>query len=189
MLSLAPVTEWEAPSDTLLGILAMLHPSAGGGSPGVLLEAARRSTGKYLRELRHHFYENTLLFWALRQAEPAGVASFRGILAGHGELRRLSHELCRRLRREDVRGTRALSRILLALFLEHSARERILANHLLRTLDLAATCCFADALLDRMLSDLAQRQEWTSPRQSGVDLHSHYVRLIRRLQGRPMDSH
>ncbi|HEV3029755.1 MAG TPA: hypothetical protein VG457_19405 [Planctomycetota bacterium] len=189
MLSLAPATGLNAPSDTLVGLLAMLHPNARMGSPGVLLEAARHSAGNVLRELRHHLYENSLLFWALREAEPAGVASYRGIVAAHGELRRLSHELCRRLRREDLRGTRTITRILLALFLEHASRERILANHLLRSLDLAATGRFAEALLERMLSDLALGQEWTSKHQSVVDLHSHYIRLIRHVQGRPIDSH
>jgi len=187
MFSVTPSTEWDVISDSLAGLLAMLHPKAGMGSRGVVLEAARRLAVKYLRQLRHHLHENGLLWWAMEKAEPACIASSRRIAVVHGEFRRLSHNLCRRIRREDAQGAREVARTLLAFFLEHFSEEKLLVNHILRKLDRVATGRFADALLDRMLSDMAMRKDPLSSRESLVDLHSHYVHLIRHLQGRTED--
>jgi hypothetical protein len=188
MLSVAVSVELDAIPDSLAGLLAMLHPNAHMGSRGVVLAAARRSTKRVLRQLRHHLYENNLLLSAIQSAEPDRVASFGRIECIHGELRRLSHGLCRRLRREDAQGAREIARMLLAHFLEHSSQERVVVNRVLCKLDLAATRRFADALLKRMLVDLAGRGDAASERQSVVDLHAHYVGVIRHLQGRTRDS-
>jgi hypothetical protein len=188
MLSVAVSSELDAIPDSLAGLLAMLHPNAHMGSPGVVLAAARRSTKRVLRQLRHHLYENNLLLSAIRNAEPDRVASFGRIASVHGELRRLSHGLCRRLRREDAQGARGIARMLLAHFLEHSSRERVVVNQVLSKLDLAATRRFADALLKRMLIDMAGRGGAASDRRSVVDLHAHYIGMIRHLQGRTGDS-
>jgi hypothetical protein len=188
MLTVAPPPEPDVISDSLAGILGLLHPNAAMGSRLVVLDAARRSTGKFLRRLRHHLHENGLLLGALEKAEPACRAPRKRIAGVHAELRRLSHELSRRLRTDDAAGARGVARALLALYLEHSARERRLVNHVLRKLDLEATCRFADALLERMLNDIGVSGGERSSRQSVVDLHAHYLGLIRRLQGRTQES-
>jgi hypothetical protein len=184
MLSVAPSIVPDALADTLAGLVAMLHPNAGMGSRGVLVPVARRTTRKILRELRHHLYESSLLLGALRQAEPACLLVFGRLAGTHQELRRLSHDLCRRLRRNDLRGARDVARAFTALFLEHSSGERTLVVHIFRTLDPAATGRFAEALLARMLGDLERRGEAASLGQSVVDLHSHDLQRIRQLQGR-----
>jgi hypothetical protein len=187
MLSLEVSTSPDALTDALAGLLAILHPDAGMGSPGAVLEAARGALRRYLRKLRHHFHEHSILLWALREAEPATDESFGLIVALHEELRRISHELCQRLRREEVRRARALARSLLAMLLDHLAQERHLLTEALRGLSAGATRRFADALFERMLGELAARQRETPARDYLADLHSLYVRLIHHLQGRPAD--
>jgi hypothetical protein len=188
MLSLEPSTAPDALTDALADLVAVLHPDAGMGSRSAILEASRGSVRTFLRKFRHHLHENSLFIWALKEAEPACFEPLRPIVGAHEILRRLSHDLCRRLRSEDVRRARSVARSLMALLLDHIENERHLLTQTVRGFDVAATSRLADALFKRMLGDMALRQGEAPSRQSVAELHSLYVRLIRHLQGRSADS-
>lgn len=187
MLSLESSCAPDVLTDALADLLAVLHPEAGMGSRSAVLEFARRSLRRFLRRLRHHFHESAILHGALQKAEPACGEALRWTAAVHDQIRRLSHEISARVRSEEIRRARFIARKLMALIFEHLAEERQLLTRILCSLNSAATGRFADALFDRMMDEMAARRSEAPSRQSVADLHALYVRLIRDLQGRPVD--
>lgn len=182
MLSLVPPEAPDALEDSLAELAAVLHPRAGLGSPADVLGSARGTARRVLARLRHHLHETKLAASALAAAEPALAGPLQAMSREHQDLRRFTHDLCRRLRAGDGRGARGIAREFLATLLRHGARERRMIAEAVRRLDPAATSRFADALFRRLIRT---RGGLPPSRESVAELHSLYVRLIHHLQSRP----
>jgi hypothetical protein len=172
-------------SESMAGVVGVLHPEASHGDPSCALQAAHGAMECFLRKLRHHLREQELLLWALLQADPPAHFEIRPIREEHRLLKQLSHDLCRRIRSQDAPGARDVARRFLAILLDHGSHEARVLGTAFKGLDSAASQRFSDRMFDRMVRGLGRSSRAAPLGDSVADLHSLYVRLIERLRPEP----
>jgi hypothetical protein len=187
MLTLAIPEIPDALADALANVVGVLHPNARLGETRAAIETAAGATDVFLRRLRGHLHENSLLLASLAEAAAGSSSQLEPIEIEHRLLRQLSHDLCDRIRHDDLGGARGVARRFLAILLDHTAHEARVIMNVVRSMDGPATEHFADVLFDRMLRDAARSDRAAPCREAIADLHSLYVRLVRHLQTRRAD--
>jgi hypothetical protein len=146
MLSLVDPKSPQTLPEALAGLIAVFRAGAEARSgPAVLLDARAR-TRPVLSHIRRHLRENALLVKSLEGSAPASTRSLRPIARCHRMLRRMTHELCYRLRTRDAEGVRSTARMLLAFVLDHASRERRLLCEVASGLGSGAARRFVDAI-------------------------------------------
>jgi hypothetical protein len=177
----------DALSEAAAGLVAVLHPNAGTGFDRADRPDVRVSLRSTLCNLRHHLREHSLLLGALEDAGPTARSRLAPVVNAHREVRRLSRDLCGRVRDEDIRGARLIAQALWEKLLDHEIQERQLWTTLLRDLGPGETGRLCDALFRRMQRDSAARTGSAPDRGSLAELHVLYVRQIHKVQGRWTD--
>jgi hypothetical protein len=122
-----------------------------------------------LSNIRRHLRENALLVKSLEGSSPASARSLRPIARCHRTLRRMTHELCYRLRTRDAEGLRSTARMLLAFVLDHASRERRLLSDVANGLGGGAARRFVEAMSGMERGDRSPLPGGTATPRSGAD--------------------
>jgi hypothetical protein len=169
-------------TESLAGVVDALQEGPGLMSGAVVLETARGATGHVLRRLRDHLQEERLLTWALSEVHPGCLPRILDIAHEHRLLKKMSHDLCQRIRRSNVEGAREVAHRFLAILIDHIAHEKRVLTEVVRSLNPEATRQFADALFEGMIRGARKESGAARADSSAADLNSLDVRLIQHLR-------